>query len=67
MHFGRSREDALAWIESTDEPNTVRIAQTRPFADWVLANFRVSPGPVVRAAPCAPVTGHTDVVATGHR
>jgi pantothenate kinase len=33
MHFGRSREDALAWIASTDEPNAVRIAQCRGRAD----------------------------------
>ncbi len=39
MRFGRSREDALAWISSTDEPNARRIAQTRQLADlcvpWV--------------------------------
>jgi pantothenate kinase len=29
MRFGRTREDALAWITHTDEPNAVRIAQTR--------------------------------------
>lgn len=33
MHFGRSRDDALAWIASTDEPNAVRIAQCRGRAD----------------------------------
>ena len=33
MHFGRSRDDALAWIASTDEPNAVRIAQCRSRAD----------------------------------
>lgn len=55
MRFGRSREDALAWIESTDEPNTARIAQPRPFADWVLANYRLGRGPVARAASKLPV------------
>ncbi|MEW5314993.1 MAG: hypothetical protein WDW38_006450 [Sanguina aurantia] len=35
MRFGRSRADALAWIEKTDEPNAVRIAATAS-----LANFR---------------------------
>ncbi len=39
MHFGRSRERALSWIASTDEPNAVRIARTRHKADvcidWV--------------------------------
>ena len=33
MHFGRSRDGALAWIASTDEPNAVRIAQCRSRAD----------------------------------
>ena len=33
MHFGRSRDEALAWIASTDEPNAVRIAQCRGRAD----------------------------------
>ena len=33
MQFGRSREQALSWIASTDEPNAVRIAQTRQRAD----------------------------------
>ncbi len=33
MHFGRSRERALSWIASTDEPNAVRIARTRHKAD----------------------------------
>lgn len=28
MRYGRSHEDALAWIEHTDEPNAVRIAAT---------------------------------------
>lgn len=33
MHFGRSRDEALAWIASTDEPNAVRIAKCRGRAD----------------------------------
>jgi pantothenate kinase len=36
MQFGRSREDALAWIDSTDAPNTRRIAASRARADWVV-------------------------------
>ncbi|MBK9440805.1 MAG: nucleoside/nucleotide kinase family protein [Comamonadaceae bacterium] len=39
MHFGRSRQQALDWMASTDTPNAVRIAQTRQHADvcvpWV--------------------------------
>jgi pantothenate kinase len=39
MRFGRTREQALAWIACTDEPNAVRIAQSRQHAsvlvDWV--------------------------------
>jgi pantothenate kinase len=39
MQFGRSRAQALAWIARTDEPNAVRIAATRQYADvcvsWV--------------------------------
>lgn len=34
MRFGRTREDALAWIENTDEPNAVRIAATAIRADY---------------------------------
>lgn len=34
MQFGRSRSQALDWIVSTDEPNAVRIAQTRKHAGW---------------------------------
>lgn len=36
MHFGRTREAALQWIESTDEPNARRILETRPLADWTV-------------------------------
>ena len=36
MQFGRSREDALAWIDSTDAPNARRIAASRARADWVV-------------------------------
>ncbi|MDD5028893.1 MAG: nucleoside/nucleotide kinase family protein [Rhodoferax sp.] len=32
--FGRTREQALAWMASTDEPNAQRIAQCRACADW---------------------------------
>lgn len=32
MRFGRSRDQALDWIASTDEPNAVRIAKTRQHA-----------------------------------
>lgn len=35
MRFGRSREDALAWVESTDEPNARLIAATAARADAV--------------------------------
>lgn len=34
MRFGRSREDALHWIETTDEPNARRIAATAHRADF---------------------------------
>jgi pantothenate kinase len=27
--FGRTRAEALAWVEQTDEPNAMRIAQGR--------------------------------------
>lgn len=36
MRFGRSRDAALAWIASTDEPNAQRIERTRVRADWVV-------------------------------
>lgn len=32
MRFGRSREQALAWMAHTDEPNALRIAHTRHLA-----------------------------------
>ena len=32
MRFGRSRAQALDWMESTDEPNALRIATTRQHA-----------------------------------
>lgn len=36
MRFGRSREQALAWMAQTDEPNALRIAKSRHLADlWV--------------------------------
>jgi pantothenate kinase len=37
MRFGRTRTQALDWIRQTDEPNAVRIAQTRHRADVVVA------------------------------
>ena len=36
QQFGRSREDALAWVEQTDEPNARRIAATRGRAHRVI-------------------------------
>jgi pantothenate kinase len=37
MRYGRSRAEALAWIENTDEPNAVRIAATAARADVRIA------------------------------
>lgn len=37
MFFGRSRERALSWIASTDEPNAVRIGRTRHKASLCVA------------------------------
>lgn len=37
IRFGRSREQAIAWIASTDAPNALRIAQTRHKADVFVA------------------------------
>ncbi|WP_240003897.1 nucleoside/nucleotide kinase family protein [Luteibacter sp. 9135] len=39
MHYGRTRQAALDWIEHTDEPNGRRIAATAGRADF---NVRVS-------------------------
>ncbi|NVO05222.1 MAG: nucleoside/nucleotide kinase family protein [Rhodoferax sp.] len=36
MRFGRSRDNALAWIASTDEPNAERIERCRHRADWIV-------------------------------
>ena len=33
--FGRSPQDARAWVHSTDEPNARLIESTRPLAQWV--------------------------------
>jgi pantothenate kinase len=37
MQFGRSREEALAWMAQTDEPNAKRIEAGRHRADWVIS------------------------------
>ncbi|OGB34276.1 MAG: nucleoside/nucleotide kinase family protein [Burkholderiales bacterium RIFCSPLOWO2_12_FULL_61_40] len=37
MRFGRSREQALAWMAHTDEPNALRIAESRHLADVFVA------------------------------
>lgn len=34
MRYGRNRQDALDWIENTDEPNARRIAKTAIRADF---------------------------------
>lgn len=34
MQFGKSHDDALAWIASTDAPNATQIAQTSARAHW---------------------------------
>jgi pantothenate kinase len=36
MGFGRSRAEALDWMERTDEPNAMRIAETRQHAHLCL-------------------------------
>ena len=35
MRFGRTREDALAWMAHSDEPNAREIDKTRSNADWI--------------------------------
>jgi pantothenate kinase len=37
MRFGRSERQALDWVASTDDPNALRIAQTRELADLKVA------------------------------
>jgi pantothenate kinase len=37
MKFGRSKQQALDWVATTDEPNALRIAQTRELADLQVA------------------------------
>ena len=37
MHHGRTEAQAKAWIQSTDEPNAVRIAASRHRADRLLS------------------------------
>ncbi len=37
IHFGRNTEEALHWVETTDEPNARRIQQTQHLADWTLS------------------------------
>jgi len=37
IHFGRTYEEALRWVETTDEPNAHRIQQTRHRADWAVS------------------------------
>ena len=49
IRYGRSREDALAWIEHTDEPNAVRIAATAVRADFRLALDTSRDGPAANA------------------
>jgi pantothenate kinase len=34
QRFGRSRDEALAWVAGTDEPNARLIAASRPRAQW---------------------------------
>lgn len=34
IQFGRNKEDAMAWIENTDEPNAIKILATRERADF---------------------------------
>jgi pantothenate kinase len=47
VQFGRTPEQARAWVASTDEPNARLIAATRGRADWV---FRwAGPGPATPA------------------
>lgn len=36
VHFGRSPEQARAWVEASDEPNARRIEATRARADWLV-------------------------------
>jgi len=37
MQFGRSEQQALDWVATTDDPNALRIAQTRELADMKVA------------------------------
>ena len=34
IQFGRNKEDAMAWIENTDEPNAIKILPTRERANF---------------------------------
>lgn len=35
QRFGRARQAAIDWVAGTDEPNAVRIAATKPRADFI--------------------------------
>jgi pantothenate kinase len=37
MQFGRTEQQALDWVATTDDPNALRIAQTRQLADLHVA------------------------------
>jgi pantothenate kinase len=39
MRFGRSRAEALRWIDEVDEPNAVRIAAQRQHADFFVSAY----------------------------
>jgi pantothenate kinase len=36
VRFGKTRDDAVAWVEAVDEPNARLIEATRPYADLVV-------------------------------
>jgi pantothenate kinase len=36
VQFGRSQEQAAAWVANTDEPNALRIERDKGRADWVV-------------------------------
>lgn len=48
VHYGKSPEEAEAWVHTSDELNTLRIVATRDNADVIVTNW--SSDPLSRAA-----------------
>lgn len=62
VHYGKTNEEAVAWVHDSDELNAHRVAATRDRADVVATNWGLDERP----SPVRPASSHATSKAPAH-